>query len=266
MPQESLSFAQIVTTQTQKKEALYLEFKSRYLVRSIYAGIFLTFSTAAGAYAAGLLNNFDPIFGKMTFSFIFAFGLVFILFLRSELATSNMMYLTAGLVQKAISPKNVAKILLFCTLGNLIGALAVGFLIAKSGAFNQLTLDHYIVATVQSKLAEGSGQILIEAVLANMLVNTGILGYLFAKNDVAKITIVLAAIFMFVLLGYEHVIANFSSFSIVAFTRVGQADWFTLDAVLRQWGLSFVGNYMGGGILMGLVYGWLNTADTTYLD
>lgn len=266
MSQETLSFAQIVTAQSQKKESLYLEYKSRYLIRSIYAGILLTFSTAAGAYAAGLLNNFDPIFGKMTFSFIFAFGLVFILFLHTELATSNMMYLTAGVVHKAITTKNASKLLLFCSLGNLIGALAVGFLIAKSGAFNQITADHYIAATVQSKLVEGSGQILIEAVLANMLVNTGIFGFIFAKNEVAKITIVVAAIFMFVLLGYEHVIANFSSFAIVAFTRVGQADWFTLSGVLRQWGLTFVGNYIGGGILMGFVYGWLNNADTTYLD
>lgn len=266
MPQETFTFAQTITTQCQKKESLYLEYKTRYLVRSIYAGILLTFSTAAGAFAAGLLNQFDPVIGRLLFSFIFSFGLVFILFLRTELATSNMMYLTAGVIHEALPLKNALKILFYCTLGNLIGALAIGFLIANTGAFIDLTPDHYIAATVQKKLAKDTAQILIEAVLANMLVNTGILGYLFAKNEMAKITIVVSAISMFVLLGYEHVIANFSSFSIVAFTQVAGEEWFTIGGVVRQWALTFVGNYIGGGILMGFVYAWLNRVNISYID
>lgn len=266
MPQSSLTFEETITIQCQKKESLYLKFKSRYLVRSIYAGILLTFSTAAGAYAAGLLNHYDPIIGKLVFSFIFSFGLVFILFLHTELATSNMMYLTAGVIHKAISFTSALKILFYCTLGNLIGAIVIGFFIAQTGAFKDITPDHYIALTVQAKLAKGTVQLLIEAVLANMLVNTGIVGYLFAKNEMAKITIIVAAISMFVLLGYEHVIANFASFSIVAFTQVAQEGWFTLGGVLTQWGITFVGNYIGGGILMGFVYAWLNRVNISYID
>ena len=61
-------------------------------------------STAAGAAAAQVIAGLNPALSKFFFAFIFTWGLVYILFLNSELATSNMMYLTAGVYQKKYSP------------------------------------------------------------------------------------------------------------------------------------------------------------------
>ena len=79
-----------------KKESLFKQSKFKYAIRSMFAGAFLTFSTAAGAIGADLLNNIVPSSGYFLFPFVFAWGLVYIVFLNAELVTSNMMYLTAG--------------------------------------------------------------------------------------------------------------------------------------------------------------------------
>lgn len=70
------NFIQKVGAACNKKEDLYQKSKTRYAVRSIFAGGFLTLSTAVGAVAADLLNTFVPGLGRFLFPFIFAWGLV----------------------------------------------------------------------------------------------------------------------------------------------------------------------------------------------
>lgn len=79
-----------------KKESLYSQSKFKYAIRSMFAGAFLTFSTAAGAVGADLINKIAPGSGRFLFPFVFAWGLAYIVFLNAELVTSNMMFLTAG--------------------------------------------------------------------------------------------------------------------------------------------------------------------------
>lgn len=43
-----------------KKEGLYSQSKFKYAIRSMFAGAFLTFSTAAGAVGADLINKIAP--------------------------------------------------------------------------------------------------------------------------------------------------------------------------------------------------------------
>ena len=79
-----------------KKEDLFNKNKFKYAIRSMFAGAFLTFSTAAGAVGADLINKIAPGSGRFLFPFVFAWGLAYIVFLNAELVTSNMMFLTAG--------------------------------------------------------------------------------------------------------------------------------------------------------------------------
>lgn len=76
------NFIQKVGAACNKKEDLYQKSKTRYAVRSIFAGGFLTLSTAVGAVAADLLNTFVPGSGRFLFPFIFAWGLVYLLLLK----------------------------------------------------------------------------------------------------------------------------------------------------------------------------------------
>ena len=262
---QGYEFSEKVAKACQKKEALFDESKARYALRSMFAGAFLTMSTAAGAAAAQVIAGLNPALSKFFFAFIFTWGLVYILFLNSELATSNMMYLTAGVYQKNIRLGKAVAILLYCGFFNLIGAMLIGAAFAYSWSFHSIDAQNFIVGLVQLKALRGNGQILLEGILANIFVNAATLAFLLIKDEAAKMWIIISAIFMFVFLGEEHVVANFASFSIVKFTPVSSTldfmNWFNL---IRHWIVVFVGNTIGGGVIVGLAYSFLNKTKSIY--
>ena len=250
-----------------KKENLFDKSKFKYAIRSMFAGAFLTFSTAAGAIGADLMNTIVPSSGYFLFPFVFAWGLVYIVFLNAELVTSNMMYLTAGSFLKKISWKKTMLILLYCTLFNLIGTLISGWFFANSSAFSHLTHDSFLPKLVAKKLARPSELVLLEGILANVFVNIAILTSILVKDASAKLWIILSAISMFVFLSNEHIAANFSSFSIIKFSIVAdQIANFDIPNIIRHWGVTFVANLIGGGFLIGLPYAFLNKNEETYVD
>lgn len=251
----------------QKKESLFNKSKCKYAIRSMFAGAFLTFSTAAGAIGADLLNSIVPNSGYFLFPFVFAWGLVYIVFLNAELVTSNMMYLTAGAFLKKMNWKKALIILLYCTLFNLIGALVAGWMFANSSAFSHLTHDSFLTKLVAKKLARPSDLVLLEGILANVFVNIAILSSILVKDSSAKLWIILSAITMFVFLSNEHIAANFASFSIMKFSIVSdQVEHFDLVNILRHWGVTFIANFIGGGLLIGLPYAYLNKNEENYVD
>ena len=250
-----------------KKESLFNQNKVKYAIRSVFAGAFLTLTTAAGAIAADLSSSIVTDSGKFLFPFIFAWGLAYIVFLNAELVTSNMMYLTAGVYLKKISLKKALVILFCCTFFNLVGAILIGWAFANSSAFSHLTNDGFIAATVQKKLARSSDLVLLEAILANIFVNVAILSFVLVKDFTVKLFLLISAVYMFVFLSNEHVAANFSSFAIVKFSVIAdQVAHFDIANILRHWGVTFIGNFIGGGLLIGLPYAYLNKNEDTYVD
>ena len=250
-----------------KKEELFNRSKAKYAIRSMFAGVFLTFSTAAGAVGADLSNKIAPGSGRFLFPFVFAWGLVYILFLNAELTTSNMMYLTAGTFLKKINWKKALLILLYCTFFNLVGALFIGFIFNQTSEFTHLTSKSFLAGIAEHKLSRPNQLVIFEGIVANIFVNIAILSYLLLKNSTAKILIVISAIYMFVFLTNEHLAANFASFSLVAFNKIaGQIEVFNLLNILRHFSVTFLANWIGGGLLIGLSYAFLNKDETTYVD
>ena len=98
-----------------------------------------------------------------------------------------------------------------------------------------------------------------EGITASMFVNLAILGYMLLKEESAKIFIALSAIFMFVFLVNEHLLLGFNGIR-------DAVDNFTLANILHQWVIVFFGNWIGGGIFIGLAYSWLNKTKTTHID
>lgn len=74
------NFAQKIGAACNKKEDLYKKSKTRYAVRSMFAGGFLTLSTAVGAVAADLLNTFYQV----RVGFYFHLSLLGVLFIFSS--------------------------------------------------------------------------------------------------------------------------------------------------------------------------------------
>lgn len=128
---------------------------------------------------------------KVIYSFIFSFGLLYILFLGGELATSNMMYFSASLYYRTIRP------FIVCSFGNFLGAMVTAWLFSFVDYFQQMTPDFLLPSIVHAKLDKTIINLIIEGIIASVFVKIAVLSF-FVKNQMAKIVMVLSAITMFV--------------------------------------------------------------------
>lgn len=237
-----------------------------YLQRAGMAGIIIAifYSTyyALVALFAGLApggESLAPI-GRFVGSMAFGWALVFIYFTKSELLTSNMMVVTVGGYHRRIKPLRAAWLLLMCYVGNFIG----GLLMAVMFKFSTLTggaVGEQMLHSVGGKLAYVSAgptgwvDLLVRAILCNLMINLAmILIYNgFVADDLTKSLGMIAAVFVFAFLGLEHSVAN-----TVLFTLVGVRDGIDIGLAIGNVSIALIGNYLGGGLLVGWFYAYAN--------
>src|SRR5699024_11990826 len=110
---------------------------------------------------------------------------------------------------KAIPAWSAVGILLVCTLFNLLGSMAIAFMLSRTTLFSNLEATHYMYNAIETKLAKPYVAMFFDGIIANILVNIAIIGSVRIKETSAKILFVVAIIFIFCYFGFEHVIANF---------------------------------------------------------
>ncbi|MCF1616654.1 formate/nitrite transporter family protein [Tetragenococcus koreensis] len=249
-----------------KKVDLIESSYTRYAVRAVLACLFLTLGTAIAFGTAMKAEEVAPGSGKFLYAFMFSWSLVMILYMNAELGTSNMLYMTVGVYRKKIDIKIAGKILFTCILFNLIGGIFFGYLISLTGTFQNLPADNFMFTSLANKLEKSTIQILVEGVFANIVVNTAVLVSLRMKDDAGKVLAIIFIIFIFAFLGYEHVIANFPAFSLGYFASHGAISTMTTANLIHNILFALLGNYIGGGLVIGLVYAWLNNTKSDYVD
>ena len=266
LKQDHQELMTLLDKNAKKKANLFENSLPKYMVRSIFAGAYLTIGTAIAVMVGEKANHIHPDLGKFFYAFMFSLSLVMIIYMNAELGTSNMMYLTAAAHRKVLKPFHALKILLICILCNLIGGIIFSYIISLTTIFQNLPANHFLFAAVSDKLAKSHLQIISEGIFANMIVNTAIITSIRMKDDAGKLLAVIFIIFIFAFLGFEHVIANFSSFSMAFFAFSGSIPNMSLSTVLNNWLFASIGNYIGGGFMIGFVYSWLNQGQTVYCD
>lgn len=229
----------------------------RYILRAAMAGFIVTLmylftyqvKTDLGIeFNQGLVNYLSAI--------SFSFALVFIYFSNSELLTSNFMYFTVGAYYRKIRLRRIVRILSMCLFGNLLGAFAVAFLIG-SGQLASPELKEVLFHTIEYKTVESSAwTIFVKAIFANFLINISIITAMQMGNDfTAKIFTLMGGVTIFAYMGFEHVVANSGLFALGLAIDPSALD---LAHVGKNFMCSLLGNYVGGGLIIGLFYAFLN--------
>lgn len=241
----------------------------RYAVRGMIAATCLGLGTNATFLLYNKLHHVDATgsIGKIAAAAFFGFCLIMIVFMNGELFTSNVMYFSAGLFRKKTTWRTALKVLLICYLANLVGGILFSWLFVQGGVWEgviQADGPHALLDLVSYKINKPAHQIFFQGIIANLVVNIAVIVALRAKEDSAKMTALIGIIFIFAFFGHEHVIANFASFSTVFFALHGHG--FELVPVLTNLVFATLGNIVGGGILVGVTYAWLNSKDTKYVD
>jgi formate/nitrite transporter FocA (FNT family) len=241
--------------------------KKRYLMRAAMAGVIIgllyignyTIQSGLDSLEHGDGNTLHAV-GKLLGSLFFGFALVFIYFSKSELLTSNMMITTIGRYFGRISWSAIVRVLTLCFLGNFIGGLFIAVLAKFSTIISPETmvLMHHAVDAKLGFITSGPGgwvDLFIRAIFCNFFINLAMLlvynGAI--KEDLMKALVMLTSVFVFAYLGFEHSVANTVLFSIV-----GMQSSLDYAAAIANVVVCLAGNWVGGGVLIGIYYAYLN--------
>ena len=227
---------------------------SRYLLRSVGAGMGLSIVVFVFWVLTQNLN--DISLGRVIAAGFFGVGLTMIVFTNTELFTSNSMYLTVSSREGRTTWKQTVLLWTACYFGNLAGAILVATLLLGAGSL-QLPADHALFTGALHKAHQAGSVIFIKGILANWIVCLAVRIALRCQDEVAKILVLIFVVFIFVYLGFEHSIANMGTFSMA----ILGGGTLTFAEALHNLLYSTTGNVVGGVLLVGLPFTYLNPAE-----
>lgn len=237
------------------KEVLLERAFPRYVLKSMMSGFLLTIVTVFMLAMKTQLVGAPPAVINLMGAMAFSVALVFIVLTHSELLTSNFMYLTVGMYYKAISLTKTMWLFTICFIGNILGAFVLFGLMIFTKVMTPEMIQA-LTATVDAKTVASTWQaILVKGIFANFFINIGIYVSMMFKEGLSKTFFIAIGVIIFVFMGYEHVVYNAGLFVGMIFYNFEALSW--LD-VLKNIVFAFIGNYIGGGLLVGLLYAYFN--------
>lgn len=223
-----------------------------FLVSSMLGGAYIGIADVFMMAAAGPLRVEGSPWAPLVGGAVFGIGLVLCVFAGGELATSAMMVFTIGAARRRITWMRGVLVLALMLVGNLLGSIvfaglvyASGIAKAGSGAGEMLAL------MIEGKGHYGAAELFFRGILCNILVCLAIWMVTRTSNDVVKIIAMAWCLAAFVGSGFEHVVANMTTFSLGIMHGVEGA---TLGAMGRNLLLVGAGNLVGGAFFVAAAY------------
>lgn len=226
----------------------------RFLISGMLAGAYIGIGVVLMVSVGGPLIAAGDGFAKLVSGVVFGCALTLTIFGTVDLATSAMMQLPVAVYMRALPAARAGAALGFVFVANFIGAVVFAGLIAVSGVLHSNAPAGAMISDMlAAKAHEGPLELFTRGILCNVLVCLAIFMGMRVKSEVARILLTFIAITPFVSSGFEHVIANMTTYMIGFFTSDPNATLVAFGSNMVWVGL---GNLVGGGLVIGLGY-WL---------
>lgn len=246
----------------------------RTVLLGIMAGAFIAFGAAASSVSMYGIHNTG--LSRTLGGVVFPIGLMLIILVGGELFTGNCLMIV-GALDKKCTALDVVKNLVIVFLSNLVGATFIALLIANSGqlGFSDNALAAYAIKTAVTKISIPYGTAFISGILCNILVCGAVFMSAGAKDAAGKVWCIFFPIFVFVICGFEHCVANMyyitagifaaanNTYASTAMELYGYSDG---QLAALNFGSMFsnnllpvtLGNIIGGMVFVGLPLYYLN--------
>ena len=236
----------------------------KILVLGIFGGMFIALASMGATAAASTIENASV--AKLISACIFPSGLAMVLIGGGELFTGNCLLLIP-LLQKEIRITEVIRNLSIVYIGNFIGSLLIAALAVYGHSFSLFgnTFASSAVAIAEVKISMSFTDALIRGILCNMLVCIAVWMAYSSKSTSGKIAALFFPVMLFVLLGFEHSVANMYYIP----TGIMCSNEYGINTGNLDWGSFFVsnlipvtiGNIIGGAVIgFGYWFAYLNTS------
>lgn len=197
---------------------------------------------------------------------VFSLGLILVAISGAELFTGNNLLLLAW-SKKKITLFSVLKNWSLIIFANLVGALILAFIIYWSGHtdMNDGKIAETYVKVANAKTSLSFSHAFLKGILCNVLVCLAVWMAYAGQTITDKVMGIIFPITAFVAAGFEHSVANLYILSIglMEKTQVAfQADSLTFVGVAGNIIPVLLGNIIGGGVFVGLVYSTIFKSET----
>ncbi|MGX6962207.1 formate/nitrite transporter family protein [Vagococcus xieshaowenii] len=218
------------------------------LILGFLAGAFVALGYIAYIKAvAALPHAYHSLVGGA----VFPIGLICILLGAGELITSNMMTVSIAWYDKKVSGKDMLVNWVIVTFANLLGALFMAYFFGHILGLTEA--DPYLETT--RELAHGKVdmpflQAFVSGIGCNWMVGMAVWICYGAKDAAGKILGAWFPIMIFVLIGFQHNVANMFVIPAAIFNG-GDITWLQM---LQNFVPVYLGNLVGGTILVSAVF------------
>lgn len=184
---------------------------------------------------------------------VYPIGLFYVVIMGTDLYNSNILFFTVGVLRGAVSVLDLLISWSFSFMFNLLGNLFVVYMFCH--LLKSTTDQDWVDASIQlvdHKLSFSFGENLLKGIPCNFLVATLIYLQLMVKPLHVKFLMMFTPVFVFVSMGYNHVVADMFIIPLGLFNgaphSVGKYIW-------RSMIPSLIGNAIGGAAF-GILIPW----------
>ncbi len=226
----------------------------KVLVSSILAGMFIglgyyTYIIIAGGNAVVIEN---AGLNKFLGASIFTVGIAMVLIAGADLFTGNCL-VTVGAIDKKFKPYKVLTHLLIVLLGNLIGGVLIAVAIYLTKMETEPILN-FLEELTTRKMNLNFFRAILSGTLANILVAIAVYMSYAAKDVTGKMFAAGVPVLAFVILGYEHSVANMF---LLPYSFLHGNINSVIDIIFKNLIPVIIGNFIGGGIILPFAYYYL---------
>ena len=244
----------------------------KLILLGIAAGFFIGIGAEASSLAMHGISNVG--LARTVAGAVFPIGLMLIVLLGGELFTGNCL-ISMAVYDKKAKLKGMIRNLTIVYISNFIGAALMAWMINNCGQlnFSDGGAGAFTIKVALGKVGIDPIQAIVSGILCNVLVCLAIFMAATAKDVAGKCIAIFFPIFVFVISGFEHCVANM--YYIPAGIFAAQNSLYAAKATElygitaeQLSGLNFgtmfsnlipvtIGNIIGGMVFVGLLYWYL---------
>lgn len=244
----------------------------KLILLGIAAGFFIGIGAEASSLAMHGISNVG--LARTVAGAVFPIGLMLIVLLGGELFTGNCL-ISMAVYDKKVKLKGMIRNLTIVYISNFIGAALMAWMINNCGQlnFSDGGAGAFTIKVALGKVGIDPIQAIVSGILCNVLVCLAIFMAATAKDVAGKCIAIFFPIFVFVISGFEHCVANmyyipagiFAAHNPLYAAKATELYGITAEQLS---GLNFgsmfsnlipvtIGNIIGGMVFVGLLYWYL---------
>lgn len=244
----------------------------KLILIGIAAGFFIGIGAEASSLAMHGISNVG--LARTVAGAVFPIGLMLIVLLGGELFTGNCL-ISMAVYDKKAKLKGMIRNLTIVYISNFIGAALIAWMINNCGQlnFSDGGAGAFTIKVALGKVGIDPIQAIVSGILCNVLVCLAIFMAATAKDVAGKCIAIFFPIFVFVISGFEHCVANMyyipaGIFAVQNPLYAAKATELYGITAEQLSGLNFgtifsnlipvtIGNIIGGMVFVGLLYWYL---------